>query len=370
VEPTLSNPYFMGDEFDTYEDLGIEVSRGLSVRVIARTGEPVQFANGDESKLDAHTWPDGAGVVPLNPDDPAEGGYVYVSNSEEDDGKAGVYGIYFDKDGNLYDYRALLQKTTWNCGGGLTPWNTWVSCEEHESGQCWQIDPVNMRAEETVLGGSGGEYESVAVDNRDVDHPVFFITEDDEFGALRRYVADGAGWDALHDDSGDHTFLNMLDDGTFEWTNDEAVAKESASKHYPNSEGISFHEGSVYFMSKEKGSMIILDLEELTYEVEKTGKKFYGEGSFGDEPDQNMFGPTRKYMYFTEDGGDSPGVYARFGNDATYFTLFQAIKGSIYGNDESETTGIALSPDNKRFYAGIQDGIIFEFTRDDGLPFE
>lgn len=35
--------------------------------------------------------------------------------------------------GDLVKYKALLTGTTWNCGGGLTPWNTWISCEEHSS---------------------------------------------------------------------------------------------------------------------------------------------------------------------------------------------------------------------------------------------
>ena len=81
-------------------------------------------------------------------------------------GPAGVYGLYFDKDNNVIDYKKLLSGTTWNCGGGLSPWNTWISCEETKSGQCWQIDP-NPEGEnhdnpkKTLLGGSGGQYESV-----------------------------------------------------------------------------------------------------------------------------------------------------------------------------------------------------------------
>ena len=134
-------------------------------------------------------------------------------------------------------------------------------------------------------------------------------------------------------------------------------------------EGIQVHEGKVYFMSKLKQILIILDQDNMTWASEGTGKKFYGEGSFGGQPDQHMFGPTRKYIYFTEDGSNDPGVYARFGDDGTYFTMFQAIAGGIHTDDE--TIGIALSPDNKRFYAGFQDnGYIFEFTRLDGLAFE
>jgi len=314
----------------------------LNVRLIAQTGEPVQYANEGKSKLDYHSKSDGAGSIPWNPDNPLEDGYAYVVNSEEGDGEGGVYGLYFDKDGNVAEYKPLLTKTTDKCGGGLTPWNTWVSCEEYEDGQCWQVDPVSGDAKETKLGGKGGRYESVAVDNTNTMNPVFFTTEDHEEGAMRRCVANGNGWNALHSD-GDERFLLILDNNSFEWTTDEDAARESAARY--------------------------LDLENMTYETETTGMKFYGEGSFGNQPDQNMFGPTRKYIYFCEDGGKNPGVYARYGNDGTSFTLFQAISGDIY--DDDETVGTALSTDNKRFYAGIQHyGVIFEFTRDDGLPFE
>jgi hypothetical protein len=367
-QPTVSNPYFFGDEFVTVEELGIQMSKGLNVRLIARTGQKVQYANGDESNDPWHTRSDAAGIVPLDPENPLEGGYVYMSNSEaNDDEGGGVYGLYFTKDGEITEYEPLLTGTRYNCGGGLTPWNTWVSCEEDEGGQCWQVDPVERRAQETKLGGDkGGWYESVACDDRVYDNPVFFTTEDEEDGALRRFVAQQHGWDALHSD-GEESFLNILDDTTFEWTTDEGVGRNSAKKYFPNAEGIQVHEGKVYFMSKEFQRMIILDLEEMTYTTESTGKKFYGEGSFGGQPDQNLFGPSRKYLYFTEDGSTDPGIYARY-NDGTYFTMFQAIKGGVHTDDE--TIGIALSPDNKRFYAGFQDGWIFEFTREDGLRFE
>ena len=131
-----------------------------------------------------------------------------------------------------------------------------------------------------------------------------------------------------------------------------------------------------------------------TYESEHTGMKFYGEGSFADEvsdsvcrslfvpsvsfltcsktlnaqPDQIMHGPTRKYIYYTEDGGNHCGIHARYSDSGTYLTLFQAMNGHY---DDDETIGIALSPDHRRMYAGIQDaGLIFELTRDDGSPFE
>ena len=58
---------------------------------------------------------------------------LQVSNSEmrpQDPnggiGKGGVGALTFDSAGNLLHYDMILKDTTWNCGGGRTPWNTWI----------------------------------------------------------------------------------------------------------------------------------------------------------------------------------------------------------------------------------------------------
>ena len=367
--PTATAPFFFGDLSIINRELGIQISAGLSVRLIATAGKQVEFSNGKKSTIKYHTLTDGAAIIKLE-----NGNYAYVANSEEGGGNGGVYALYFDSKGNVYDYKELLKGTSRNCSGGSTPWNTYVSCEEYGRGQCHQIDPdpasVNFgKPEATLLGASdGGRYESVAVDDRKPKQPVFFITEDREFGAMRRFIANGRNWDALHQD-GATTFLLIKDDKTFEWTTNENAAMNSASKYYRNSEGVAFHEGKLHFMAKSERKMLILDLDQMTYETEITGFKFYGGGSFTNSPDQVMFGPTRHFLYFTEDGGDNPGVYVRFSGDKTYSAMFQAMPGGPHSGDE--TVGIALSPDHTRFYAGFQDGgIILEFKRDDGLPFQ
>ncbi len=217
-----------------------------------------------------------------------------------------------------------------------------------------------------MLGGKGGNFESVAVDNTDPDRPIFFLTEDLESGALRRFVADGNGWDSLHY-GGSTTFLRFLDDGTFEWTSDENYGRLSAKWYYPNTEGISYHDGFLYFVSKEVKALYILDLTRMTYERELTGgPKLSGHGSFYSQPDQIVLATTR-YIYFTEDGGSNPGLYAR-DELGKFFTIFQGLEGAY---DDDETVGLALTPDRKRLYAGFQDaGVLFEFTREDGMSFE
>jgi hypothetical protein len=113
-----------GERLITNYTLGIEISEGLVVRQIAKFGEQVQYVDGNKSNQNFHAWLDGAGVAPL-----PGGEWVYISNSEDDDGKGGVYGVYFNKYGKVINYKTLLSGTTWNCGGGMTPWNTWISCE-------------------------------------------------------------------------------------------------------------------------------------------------------------------------------------------------------------------------------------------------
>ena len=107
-------------------NLGMNLSSGITVRVIAKEEDRVGYHDGTKSKLEFHPNLDGAGVVPL-----PGGGYFYVSNSEKNDG-GGVYGVYCDAAGRVAEYKPLLTKTSLNCNGGLTPWNTWVSCEEQD----------------------------------------------------------------------------------------------------------------------------------------------------------------------------------------------------------------------------------------------
>ena len=101
-----------GESLYTDHEIGIQISEGLNARVLARVNQRVRYADGSVSTLRFHEALDGAGVAPL-----PDGGYVYVSNSENDNRRGGVFGLYFDENGEITEYKALLQGTTWNCGG-------------------------------------------------------------------------------------------------------------------------------------------------------------------------------------------------------------------------------------------------------------
>jgi hypothetical protein len=258
-------PYRPGALVSEYE--GVKFAQGLKARVIARTGNFVTFDSPNAitavSSIRFHDEPDGAAIYPL-----PNGEYVYVSNSELTSKRGGVFGLYFDAKGGIKDYKQLLFNTSQNCNGGMTPWGSWVSCEEIPGGQCWQVDPTGVRApQQTKMGGlAGGQFEAFVVDNRDPLAPVFYVTEDKSDGALRRFrpSTQTAGWDMLHGE-GVLDYLNLFPNGTFEWTTNLTIARTAAYNYFRNSEGILHRNGEIWFVAKITKEIIILKVDGFTW---------------------------------------------------------------------------------------------------------
>lgn len=110
---------------------GVRLPPGFTSRIVARSGETA--ARG------GYVWhpaPDG-GACYATPDN----GWVYACNSEVGGSAGGVGARKFDADGAIVDAYRILDGTNVNCAGGPTPWNTWLSCEEHDLGLVWECDP-------------------------------------------------------------------------------------------------------------------------------------------------------------------------------------------------------------------------------------
>lgn len=153
---------------------GIQLADGFRSRIIARSGEPVLPGH----QFRWHSSPDGGGCI-AHPD----GGWVYVSNSEAQTGGASV--IHFDVQGRILGARTILRGTSRNCAGGMTPWGSWLSCEEIESGQVWECDPFGKRKARPLPALGTGAREAACVD------PVrrqLYLTEDRRDGGLYRYT--------------------------------------------------------------------------------------------------------------------------------------------------------------------------------------
>ena len=152
---------------------GISVPEGFRSRLLARSGEPVPG-----SALPFHSTPDGAATFPTR-----DGGWIYVSNSEGTPGAVGA--LRLDAHGEPVGYRHIAEKTSYNCSGGATPWNTWLSCEEVPFGQVWECDPYGRRKAVARPALGLFKHEAVAVD------PVgrkIYMTEDIPDGRLYRFT--------------------------------------------------------------------------------------------------------------------------------------------------------------------------------------
>lgn len=365
-----------------YEN-GLELSTGLTSRIIATSGSRVSYDVGGSSSAIFHSLPDGAGVFPT-----PDGGWIYMSNSEDssssDPSRGGVGAIRFDRFGRVVKYDMVSRNTALNCGGGKTWWNTWLTCEERSGGHVWEVDPLNANNNRRTLLGmdrdNGGYFESVAYYRPDPRNPTFYVTEDKSDGALRRFSPDTEAL-RIANESNDYSqilhsnpgrtarieYLNLRPEtssrGSFTWTTDKYSARNDARNYYSYAEGIDIANGILYMTAKLPKILMILDLNTGRYERRSTES-----GAFAGQPDQirKITGNStlEDIVYFCEDSspdGDN-GVHGR-DNLGNFYTILQ-------GRGLGETTGLDFSPDKKKMYVSFQDsGRIYEITRQDGYPF-
>jgi hypothetical protein len=366
--PFILVPYKFGRLI--MRDHGILFSQGLVMEIVATSGQSVKFssptAKRRRSSLNFHYFPDGAAIVPLDESD--GGGFVYVSNSESlKDAGGGVYALYFDPSGRPRDYKRLLGGTSWNCNGGLTPWNTWVSCEEYPGGHCYQTDPRGQRPpEKTKLGGaSGGQFEEVAVNNDRPAAPVFYLSEDKSDGAIRRWrPAPGSpiGWNMLHG-NGVLDYLEFLPGQRFQWTTNLARARTSAYNFYRNVEGIVYRNRNLMFASKAQLEFFILNLSTGTWRKmsSRIGNTTLGGSTLDGQADQLSLDASNA-LYVGEDGGSRPGLFVQRGGQ--FFEMLQ-LEADKY--IEEDVTGVSFSPDGRlMFFCAQDEGLLFRVRRIDG----
>ena len=334
-------------------DERVILSNGLSARPIAEAGERVKLADGTESELKFHQLPDGAAVFPSKKDN----GWLYVSNAENDKSgddwdHGGVGVLEFNSDGQVTAYYKIASGTKRNCGGGATPWNSWITCEEVKGGLIHQTDPHGVKMQAVTAMGDLGYYESFAYDDG-TTIPTFYATKDKEDGVVTRFTPDSKAmecyvkpndydrWCTL--DSGSIDYLYLADGNKVEWIEDEKRAGENAKDMYPNSEGIDVKDGVLYFTSKKDKVLVTVNLRSNTYTSHSTKC-----GAFDNQPDQLdvVLGVNAEMLLLCEDGGKDAGLHGRDlrGN---YFTVLYRDENVDSNRESEETTGLGVSPDFK-----------------------
>ncbi len=155
----------------------------------------------------------------------------------------GVVAVEVDRHGNVVSDRVALSGTSINCNGGLTPWGTWLSCEETVNGDGIGPDftgedntgrrphgyvfevPADGPSNATPIRSAGRFWHEAAVVDPATGY--VYMTEDQLTAGFYRYRPPAGG---------DPT--RLADGGTLEMLAVEGEPSADLSGHFPN--GTSF----------------------------------------------------------------------------------------------------------------------------------
>lgn len=400
-----STPIMAGGRFAGVGPLGepdannIRLPAGFSSRVVAVAG---QFPAAGSPGI-WHAFPDGSAVFPR-----AGGGWIYCCNSEVPGagtvtftfpelsglplideligaggqlvpGLGGASALVFDAGGNVVDCYRVLRNTTFNCSGGATPWNTWLSCEEINDGRVWECDPFGVEDEAVKPALGIFAHEALALD---ADRRCVYMTEDLPDGRFYRFVATEADWPAggrARFEQGTLQVLQVIGDPDTAENNPLPVQwidaanpgarqidnRLPAATAFDGGEGLWFHQGIAYFATKGDNRIWALDTAAQTLEIIYDFDTATGTNKILSGVD-NLTVTSTGEILVCEDGGDMQLCVIL--PDRSVIPLLQVV-----GQDASEISGPAFSPDGRRLYfnsnRGSRNGLGLGITYEITLPF-
>jgi len=380
---------------------GVRTAAGFSTRVVAISNlPPVSGAT------PWHIFNDGGGVVPRE-----DGGWIYCSNSEIpgfgtlgftvpelapvgnlletfSPGLGGASALVFGPDGTIEDSYRILQNTTFNCAGVITPWKTWLSCEEIPTGLVWECDPFGIQAARPLPALGLFSHEAVAIDS---ERRVFYMTEDMPDGRFYRWVPTAGDWPAGAERANMNQGLlqvlkvegdvaNALNGPVrYSWVNAANPNAPQTENRLPDTavfdggEGVWYQNDRVFFATKGDDRLWMLNTTAQTIEVVYDMATATAPNNILSGVDNITMTPFGEVLV-AEDGGSMQVVVVY--PDGKLVPLLQ-----IVGQDQSEIAGIAFSPDGKRMYFtsdrggpngqggyGLGLGMLYELMIPDTLP--
>ena len=338
---------------------GVALPDGFTSRIVARTNVPL-----GPSLTPFHTFPDGMGTYEAD-----DGGFVLVSNSEFPATLGGgAAAIRFDKDFKVTDYYRILSDTNINCAGGVTPWDTWLSCEETPTGRVWECDPFGEKDAIPRPAMGVFKHEAAAVD------PIgkqVYLTEDEGDGNFYRFTPDSYP-DLTR---GKLEVAAVAGDGQVGWLpvpDPQFLAglptrqQVPAAEKFKRGEGCWYDEGIIYFATTQDDRVWAYNCAEKELEVLYDGVALGPDAPLHDT-DNVTVSPISGDLFVAEDADDLQVCLISTEGEAAPFAQ---LPGEAHA--QSEICGPVFDPSGSRFYfasqkgggvAGVVDGgAIFEIT--------
>jgi hypothetical protein len=323
---------------------GMMLPPGFRSRVVARSGaKPVA-----SSDYVWHSAPDGGATFATD-----DGGWIYVSNSEMPSGLGGVGALRFDNRGELADAYGILTNTSLNCAGGRTPWNSWLSCEEHDRGQVYECDPFGKRPAMLRPALGTFKHEAVAVD------PVnqyLYLTEDKPDGGFYRFRPDNPPPDLTTGTLEIARVVERKRRSIIDWLPvPDSLAQSVDTRlqvdgytRFDGGEGVAFNDGRVYFTTK--GNNRVWSYDMMSGELDVVYDHATSENPILSGVDNVAITPSGDVLV-AEDGSDMQIVVLT--PSGRVVPLVQ-----IIGHERSEITGPAFDPYFQRLYFSSQRGAL------------
>ena len=360
---------------------GLKLPDGFSSRVVAQGLVPVAGTG-----YAWHLFPDGGSTYRTD-----DGGWILVSNSEVptpvdlpidppigNPGEGGASAIRFDADANIVDAYRILSDTSSNCAGGPTPWGTWLSCEETDTGQVWECDPSGET--EAVVHPLLGTFnhEAACIDSRT---GFAYLSEDDGAGCFYRFrpkrkrdLSEGRLEVAIVDERGAVEWERLPDPSAASMPTRDQV--EGATR-FRRGEGIWYDSGTVYLATTS-------DSRIWAYDTRRERIKVLYDPELIEKPpltdvDNITVAKRSGDLYVCEDNGGedafdiaiiTPQVDSRRGKRAPKVSRFMKMTGPQHGDPSSEAVsevaGVCFNPRGDRLYFSSQRafaaGVTYEVT--------